>query len=104
MVGSAGLFPFSDPVGLFEDILHADPAEQERILQDHPLKLGASGACEGAGHVRPLSALLAEPLGGGTLAGGKFIVALIRMEDLGGPTNSCFVTFRSEDVICAREE
>jgi hypothetical protein len=98
-VGAAGVSYFSNPVEVMKKLVDAESDQQLRMVEASPLQVGRRGGCEGVGYLEPREAYLSQPLGGGAIEDGKFLVVTV---DPGVPSSGCFLVVEAKDVTCVR--
>lgn len=101
-VGAGGVVPFENPAVNFENFLARDEATQSKYAQEDALKFDRRGGCTGVGQIDPATVYLSQPLSGGEIRGGKFLVVGVNGTDEWGAKRACLVLVRSTDVTCAK--
>lgn len=103
-VGAGGVSPFENPATNFENFLAQDSEDQTRFAEQDPLKFDVRGGCTGVGHIDPTTMYLSQPLGGGTVKGGKFLVTAVNGTDGFGQRRACQIIVRTADVTCQKTD
>lgn len=102
VAGAAGNL-FSDPTRDLKIMLDGNTDERSYLINNFPLNYNVQGGCMGVGHIRPMEAFLSEPLGGGKVEGGRFLVVTVNAGFLAAPSRACFLVVPSSEVTCAKE-
>lgn len=103
VAGAGGLTYFGDPVGMFEAFLAASPDERAEFDRQNPIRYDWRGGCSGVGFAGPMEAFLSEPIGGGPLRGGEFLVVSVNAGFVDVPSRACMIIVQSKEVTCAPE-
>lgn len=105
IVGAAGSFPLGNPVAVMERLQDGSARDRQKIAEDAPMRFrwhGRGVGCEGVSQAKPMPVYLSEPLGGGTVKGGRFVVVTADVRGDNGRKGACYLLVSTKDVQCQR--
>lgn len=105
VVGAAGSFPLGNPVAVMERLQDGSAIERQKIAEDSPMRFrwhSRGVGCEGVSQAKPMPVYLSEPLGGGTVKSGRFVVVTSDVRGDNGRKGVCYLLVAAKDVQCQR--
>ncbi len=102
-VAGAGGNQFANPVRDLKIVLDGNADERSFLINNIPLHYNSQAGCMGVGTIRPMQAYLSQPLYGGQVEGGRFLIVSVNAGFLAAPSRACFLVVPASEVTCAKE-